>query len=199
MRSFCPDDAWDAGNLACGPMLLGLRGRLERLLPGQVFRLVTVDEGAPVDVPAWCRLTGHVLLEASHPTYYLRAERTEPMLAGMFCVSLTHSLDDPDRATVAFVIANAAVASGKETMVFLSTEGVRLAIAGAADAIHEEGFQPLKDLIASFVEAGGTILVCSPCFKKRGLDSGKLIPGAAIVGGARLVEFLSQGAPCVSY
>ena len=78
MRSFCPDDAWDAGNLACGPMLLGLRGRLERLLPGQVFRLVTVDEGAPVDVPAWCRLTGHVLLEASHPTYYLAQEGLNP-------------------------------------------------------------------------------------------------------------------------
>jgi predicted peroxiredoxin len=120
-------------------------------------------------------------------------------MAGKFCVSLTHSLDDPDRATVAFVVASAAVASDQETMVFLSTEGVRLGIAGAADAIHEEGFQPLKDLIAGFVEAGGSILVCAPCFKKRGLDSGKLIPGAAIVGGARLVEFLSQGAPCVSY
>ena len=120
-------------------------------------------------------------------------------MAGKFCVSLTRSLDDPDRATVAFVVASAAVASGQETMVFLSTEGVRLAIQGAADAIHEEGFQPLKDLIAGFVEAGGSILVCAPCFKKRGLDSGKLIPGAAIVGGARLVEFLSQGAPCVSY
>lgn len=120
-------------------------------------------------------------------------------MSGKFCVSLTHSLDDPDRATVAFVVANAAVASGLETMVFLSIEGVRLAVSGAADAIHEEGFQPLKDLIANFVEAGGSILVCSPCFKKRGLDSTKLAPGAVIVGGARLVEFLSQGAPCVSY
>ena len=43
----------------------------ERLSPGQVFRLVTRDEGAPVDVPAWCRLTGHVMLDASHPVYYL--------------------------------------------------------------------------------------------------------------------------------
>ena len=65
------DDAWDAGDLACGPMLLALRGRLERLEPGQVFRLVTRDEGAPVDVPAWCRLTGHILLDASHPVYHL--------------------------------------------------------------------------------------------------------------------------------
>jgi predicted peroxiredoxin len=120
-------------------------------------------------------------------------------MAGKFCVSLTRALDDPDRATVAFVVANAAVASGQETMVFLSIDGVRLAVAGTADAIHEEGFQPLKDLMNSFVEAGGSILVCSPCFKKRGLDASYLVPGAAIVGGARLVEFLSQGAASVSY
>jgi predicted peroxiredoxin len=120
-------------------------------------------------------------------------------MAGKFCVSLTRSLDDPDRATVAFVIANAAVASGQETMVFLSVDGVRLAVQGTADAIHEEGFQPLKDLMSNFVEAGGMILVCSPCFKKRNLDSSNLIPGATIVGGARLVEFLAQESPCVSY
>jgi predicted peroxiredoxin len=120
-------------------------------------------------------------------------------MAGKFCVSLTRSLDDPDRTTVAFVVANAAVASGQETMVFLSSEGVRIAVAGTADAIREEGFQPLKDLMASFVEAGGTILVCSPCFKKRGLDASNLVSGATIVGGARLVEFLAGGSPCVSY
>jgi len=36
-------------------------------------------------------------------------------MAGKFCVSLTHSKDDTDKATVAFVIANAAVASDKDT------------------------------------------------------------------------------------
>ena len=40
-------------------------------------------------------------------------------MANKFCVSVTTSLDDPDRATVAFVVANAAVASEKETLVFL--------------------------------------------------------------------------------
>jgi predicted peroxiredoxin len=49
------------------------------------------------------------------------------------------------------------------------------------------------------VAAGGTIYVCSPCFKKRGLDETKLIPGAKIVGGAKLVEWLSDGSPCVSF
>jgi uncharacterized protein len=120
-------------------------------------------------------------------------------MARTFCVSLTRATEDPDRATVAFVIANAAVGSDQETTMFLSTEGVQLAVQGAADGVHEDGFLPLKDLIAAFAEAGGTIWVCSPCFKKRGLDETKLVPGAKIVGGALLVELLSRGTPCVSY
>lgn len=120
-------------------------------------------------------------------------------MPGTFCVSLTHAKDDPDRATVGFVIANAAAASDKETIVFLSVEGARLAQKGGSDGIHEEGFAPLGELMASFVKAGGKILVCSPCFKRRKLDETKLVEGAVIVGGAKLVEFLSSGAPCVSY
>jgi predicted peroxiredoxin len=116
-----------------------------------------------------------------------------------FCVSLTCAKNDTDKATVAFVVANAAVASEQQTVVFLSTEAVRLAQQGYADDIHEEGFAPLRELMANFVKAGGTIWVCSPCFKRRKLDETKLVAGATIVGGAKLVEFLSQGAPCVSY
>jgi predicted peroxiredoxin len=120
-------------------------------------------------------------------------------MAGKFCVTITHAKNDADKATVGFVIANAAAASEKETMVFLSIEGVRLASPGYADDIHEEGFAPLKDLMANFAKAGGKIYVCSPCFKKRKLDETKLVSGATIVGGAKLVEFLSDGSPCVSY
>src|SRR5262245_39117474 len=120
-------------------------------------------------------------------------------MPGKFCVSLTRAKDDTDRATVAFVVANAAAASEKETLVFLSIEGVRLSQPGYADDIHEQGFSPLKELMGNFVKAGGKIYVCSPCFKKRGLNESTLIPGATIVGGAKLVEFLSDGAPSVSY
>src|SRR3990172_12747757 len=120
-------------------------------------------------------------------------------MPGRFCVSLTSAKDNPDKATMAFVVANAAVASDKETLVFLSTEGVRLSQQGYADDVREEGFAPLKELMESFVKEGGTIWVCSPCFKKRKLDEGKLVAGATIVGGAKLVEFLSAGSPCVTY
>ncbi len=120
-------------------------------------------------------------------------------MPGKFVVSLTHAHNDPDKATVAFVVANAAAASDKEALVFLSIEAVRLAQPGAADSIAEEGFLPLKDLMANFVKAGGRIYVCSPCFKKRKLDETKLVDGATIVGGAKLVEFMGEGCPSVSY
>ena len=122
-------------------------------------------------------------------------------MSNKFCVSLTCAADNGDRATVAFVVANAAAASDKETMVFLSTEGVRLAVKGAATEIREEGFAPLSDLMENLIKAGGKIYVCSPCFKKRGLDENSLLPGATIVGGAKLVEFLTMdgASPCITY
>ena len=120
-------------------------------------------------------------------------------MANKFGVNLTCAKDNPDKATVAFVLANAALGSGKDTLVFLSVEGVRLSQKGYADDIREEGFAPLKELMESFAKAGGTIYVCSPCFKKRKLDDNALVAGASIVGGAKLVEFLSDGSPCLSF
>lgn len=120
-------------------------------------------------------------------------------MSDKFGFTLTYAKNDTDKATVCFVVANAAVASDKETMVFLMSEGVRLSQKGYADDIHEEGFAPLKELIDGFVKAGGEIWACSPCFKKRGLDESNLIEGAKLVGGAKLVEFLSDGTPSVSY
>ena len=120
-------------------------------------------------------------------------------MPGKFCVSLTCAKDDTDRATVAFVVANAALGSDKDTLVFLSTEAVRLSQKGYPDDIREEGFAPLKELMDNFAKSGGKIYVCSPCFKRRKLDENNLVPGAVIVGGAKLVEFMSDGCPSVSY
>jgi uncharacterized protein len=116
-----------------------------------------------------------------------------------FGISLTRSTDDPDRATVAMIIANASVASGKNTMVFLTSEGVRLAVKGVADSIHEEGLQPMADLVKNYLAAGGAFWVCSPCYKKRGYTESDLIDGATLVGAVKLVEFMTNDATGVSY
>jgi tRNA 2-thiouridine synthesizing protein A len=66
------DTTWDAGNLGCGDLVLQLRFRMEALEPGTVLRLVALDPGARADLPAWCRLTGHALVAAEHPVYFIR-------------------------------------------------------------------------------------------------------------------------------
>lgn len=120
-------------------------------------------------------------------------------MSNKFVVSLTCDKSDPDRATVAFVVANAALGSDQDTVVFLSTDGVHLSQKGYSDDVAESGFAPLAELIANFGEAGGKIYVCAPCFKKRGLDETNLVAGALVVGGAKLVEFMAGGCPSVSY
>jgi len=106
-------------------------------------------------------------------------------------INLTHSIDDPDRTSVAMVVAGASAASDQTTTVFLSSEGTRLAAKGVAEGIHEDGFAEVGELVSTFVEAGGTFLVCSPCAKKRGIGE--------IVGGATLVALLADGAASLSF
>lgn len=62
---------WDAGDQGCGEIVLELRIRIERLAPGEVMHLIARDLGIPEDLPAWCRLTGHNLIRATPPDYWI--------------------------------------------------------------------------------------------------------------------------------
>jgi hypothetical protein len=53
--------------------------------------------------------------------------------------------------------------------------------------------------LAFFIENGGKLWVCPPCFNARGLDKDKLVPGTSFAGGAAVVELLAQGATSLSY
>jgi tRNA 2-thiouridine synthesizing protein A len=71
-----PAASWDAGDMACGDLVLALRVRLNALPAGAVLRVTARDPAAPEDLPAWCRLTGHRLLRAAHPEYDIRRKET---------------------------------------------------------------------------------------------------------------------------
>ena len=62
----------DAGDQGCGDLVLELRNVLRGLAPGDVLHVTATDPAAPIDLPAWCGLTGHTLLRATHPDYWIR-------------------------------------------------------------------------------------------------------------------------------
>jgi len=63
---------WNAGELGCGELVLELRNRLTAMKPGARLKLVALDPGAPADIPAWCRMTGHTLVSTQHPVYLIQ-------------------------------------------------------------------------------------------------------------------------------
>ena len=67
-----PDAEWDAGNMGCGELVMGLRMRLLSMRPRGILKLTATDPGAPQDLPAWCRLTGHKLVFSNHPEYWIQ-------------------------------------------------------------------------------------------------------------------------------
>ncbi|GAC1353605.1 MAG: hypothetical protein NVS4B8_16340 [Herpetosiphon sp.] len=114
-------------------------------------------------------------------------------------INLTTAKDNPDKTTVAFVVANAGVAAGQEVVIFLNVEAVRLATPGYADDVTAAGFKPLKELLTAFTDNGGKLWICPPCFQGRGLQPEHVVAGTTFAGGAAVVEFLAQGAASLSY
>jgi predicted peroxiredoxin len=112
-------------------------------------------------------------------------------------VNCAHGAEDPERATLPFIVGNASVTADQEAVVFLTIEGVRLATKGYADTICKEGFQPLGELIRAYVANGGQIWACGACAKPRGITEADLIDGAKIVTAVNLVEYLASGAQAV--
>lgn len=60
------------GELGCGDLIYELKLQFDRADPGAKVRVVTADPGAPKDIPEWCRMTGHVLLERDAPFYVIQ-------------------------------------------------------------------------------------------------------------------------------
>ncbi len=52
----------DGGDLGCARLLVLLRGEVAGLDAGTVVHLTTSDPVAPIDLPVWCRMTGHEYL-----------------------------------------------------------------------------------------------------------------------------------------
>lgn len=114
-------------------------------------------------------------------------------------ISLTTGLEDPEKVTVAYLVAVGAAESGRPTLMFLTKEAVRLALDGTATGVACEGCPPLGDLVKRYEAAGGRYFVCPICFNTKKLDSDALITGAELQGTVPMWEWVGDGATTFSY
>ncbi|MGZ5353175.1 MAG: DsrE family protein [Actinomycetota bacterium] len=112
---------------------------------------------------------------------------------------VTRGPDEPELATIPFVMGCAALASEVDAVLGFQGEGVRLAHEGIADKVEAPGFPPLAELLDTFRELGGKLLVCSPCMKSREIPAEALVEGAEIVAAARFVAELTSATNSLVY
>jgi predicted peroxiredoxin len=114
------------------------------------------------------------------------------LMSNRAVVSLTTGLEDPEKVTVAFLVAVGAAEGGRETLMFLTKESTRLAQVGVAQGVACEGCPPLGELTKRFVDAGGRLLVCPVCFNARHLAEGTLVDNATVGGTVQLWEWIGD-------
>ena len=113
-------------------------------------------------------------------------------MAGKAVISLSTGLEDPEKVTVAFLVAVGAAESGRPTLMFQAKEAVRLALSGVGTGVACEGCPPLADLLARYGKAGGQFMVCPVCFNAKQLDKGQLLPNADLAGSVQLWEWIGD-------
>lgn len=100
-----------------------------------------------------------------------------------------------EKATLPFVVATAAQSVDTHVVVILQASAVLLAKKGIARNVNAPGLLPLVQLMDTFIELGGELLICNPCIKERHITEDELIPGAKpVAAGSVVTEVLSAKA-----
>jgi predicted peroxiredoxin len=100
----------------------------------------------------------------------------------------TFTETDADRVATPLVLANSALASGKDVLLWLTMEGVELAKKGAAKTLAPKSFAPVSELLDTYIENGGRIGICPPCAQTHGLTDENIIDNAELMGAVAMLD-----------
>ena len=114
-------------------------------------------------------------------------------------IVITNGFDN-ERSSVAWSVANGAIASGFELTIFLVAAGVDWARKGAAQVAQLNPLDPtVGTMMQNVIDAGATIMVCPPCAKVRGYEQKDLMDGVQLAGSVAMLGVVSEGAATLSF
>jgi predicted peroxiredoxin len=114
-------------------------------------------------------------------------------------VNLATGLEDPERVTVAFLVATAALEQGSEVVVWATKDAVRLGLPGEAKGEACEGCPPLERLFQQFADGGGQLWLCPICVNSRGLGEAEKVENVTIAGATPMLQWAGADATVFSY
>lgn len=114
-------------------------------------------------------------------------------------INLATGMEDVERVLVAFLVATAALAQGKQVVVWATKDAVRLGLPGVMTGIPCKGCPALDTLLEQFLDADGELWLCPICVKSRDLDDAEKLPTAKIVGATPMWEWAGNDTTVFSY
>ncbi len=113
---------------------------------------------------------------------------------------LTKGAENPEIVLLSFMHAVGALAMDVDAKLVLMATAVNLAYKGVARHVKYEGLKPLDELLKNFLELGGKLYLCTPCFKGRCYDEkNDLIEQAEPIAAAFYTQMLLNASAVVSY
>lgn len=123
----------DACGLQCPGPILRVKNEIAKIQDGEALRISATDPGFVSDIRAWCKSTGHELLELKpgdgkyQATIVKRAAPVPPASADYSKKkTIVVFSSDFDKVMAAFVIANGALAMGSEVTLFFTFWGLNV-------------------------------------------------------------------------
>jgi predicted peroxiredoxin len=120
-------------------------------------------------------------------------------VTGKVLVNLATGLEDAERVTVAFLVANAALEQGKEAVIWATKDAVRLGLPGEAEGEACSSCPPLERLFQQFADGGGELWLCPICVNSRGLADAEKVGNARVAGATPMLEWAGDDATVFSY
>ena len=115
-------------------------------------------------------------------------------------VHIGHATDDLHSASMGMSLARMLQRKGASVTVFLDREGVRLADEDMPKTLGwGRKADPVRAILADFVKAGGSVVLCPHCAEMAGVEADDLVEGARIGSDADVAELVLAADKVIDY
>lgn len=98
-----------------------------------------------------------------------------------YMMIVSHSTDDPHRASVSMGLISCLVLEGADMALFFMAEGAKMVQKGVAETIEEENIAPVRHSLAIIREGNTQLYVCKIDLKRFNIPEEELLEGVKIV------------------
>ncbi len=114
-------------------------------------------------------------------------------------ICLNHGIEEPENVLIAYLVGVESLRAGKEAVMFLTRDAIRLATPEVAGKVDVPGAPSVAELHDEYIARGGRFFACPVCVRVRGLQDAEWVPNTQVAGVPAVLDFTAGGALVFNY